>query len=76
MRGALLFLRPRAVRNGHGYDTAALAFGDPIEITPDGRFVGRTSAGEAFDATGTAQSQEIRIVLNWVEELKRLVPVK
>ena len=46
------------------------------EITPDGRFVGRTQAGEALDATGTVPSQEIHIVLNWFEELKRMVPVK
>ncbi len=46
------------------------------EITPDGRFVGRTPAGEALDATGAVQSQEIHIVLNWVEEVKRLAPVK
>mgnify|MGYP001401770563 CR=1 FL=1 len=46
------------------------------EITPDGRFVGRTPAGEAIESTGAVRSQEIYIVLNWVEELKRLVPVK
>jgi hypothetical protein len=28
------------------------------------------------DSTGTAPAQEIRIVLNWVNELKRPVPVK
>jgi serine/threonine-protein kinase len=46
------------------------------EITPDGRFVGRIAVGDAPGAEGTGQLQEIHIVLNWVEELKRLVPVK
>ena len=46
------------------------------EITPDGRFVGRTPATEAFTTDGRGAAQEIHIVLNWMQELKRLVPVK
>jgi hypothetical protein len=41
------------------------------DVTPDGRFIGLLAPGQA----GTAQP-EIRVVLNWFEELKRLVPVK
>lgn len=41
------------------------------DVMPDGRFLGLIEPGQA----GTAQP-EIRIVLNWHEELKRLVPVK
>jgi hypothetical protein len=42
---------------------------------PDGQLIGRIAPGQAADASGTGQP-EIRIVLNWTEELKRLVPVK
>ncbi len=43
-----------------------------FDITPDGHFVGRIT-----EETGAENKKpEIHIVLNWVEELKRLVPVK
>ena len=42
----------------------------------DGRFVGRIAAGDVLGARGSGPSQKIQIVVNWVEELKRLVPVK
>jgi hypothetical protein len=40
-------------------------------VLPDGRFVGvvSESAGDRAGAT-----PEIRVVLNWYEELKRMVP--
>ena len=47
----------------------------PFDILPDGRFVGRIAPGQATVVEGTGEP-EIRIVLNWTEELKRLVPVK
>jgi len=43
------------------------------DVLPDRRFLGMTREGEA--ASG-APDTEIRVVLNWFEELKRLVPVK
>ena len=44
-----------------------------FDILPDGRFVGLAPASDLeVDAT----SNQIRIVLNWSEELKRLVPTK
>lgn len=36
----------------------------------------RRTGRAAHQATGAVRSQELHIVLNWVEELKRLVPVK
>ncbi len=42
------------------------------DITPDGDFIGRISPGTG-DENG---NPEIHVVVNWVEELKRLVPVK
>ncbi|MBI5770350.1 MAG: PD40 domain-containing protein [Verrucomicrobia bacterium] len=45
------------------------------DIMADGRLIGLIAPGQATDAAGTEQP-EIRIVLNWAEELKRLVPVK
>jgi hypothetical protein len=44
----------------------------PYDIAPDGRFfIIRSGQGEA----GSIASNMI-VVLNWVEELKRLVPTK
>jgi hypothetical protein len=42
------------------------------DITPDGRLIGLIAPGQ----TGEGAGQEIRIYLNWFEELKRLVPLK
>jgi Tol biopolymer transport system component len=62
----------------------AFAFGNPVvvpvpsvlnpdqfDVMPDGRFLVLQREPEAGDAA----APEIRIVLNWYEELKRLVPV-
>ncbi len=43
-----------------------------FDLTPDGDFIGRIAPGSG-DENG---NPEIHVVLNWVEELKRLVPVK
>jgi Tol biopolymer transport system component len=48
-----------------------------FDIMPNGRFIGLFAPGQSSGATGTVSTQpEIHIVLNWFEELKRLVPVK
>lgn len=60
---------PRPFRSG------APSLPRPFDILPDGRFVGRIAAGQAAGTSGSGEP-EIRIVLNWTEELKRLVPVK
>jgi Tol biopolymer transport system component len=44
----------------------------PYDITPDGRFLSAI-ADRALDDQGLA-AQEIRVVLNWTEELRRLGP--
>ena len=48
-----------------------------FDIMPDGRFIVLFPAGRSSGAASTVPTQpEIHIVLNWFEELKRLVPVK
>ena len=44
-----------------------------FDITPNGKFLGLVAPGEG--AAGTPARQEIQVVVNWFEELKRLVPV-
>jgi Tol biopolymer transport system component len=44
------------------------------DFLPDGRFVSLAPAGR--DRPASASSNEIRVVLNWFEELKRLAPEK
>jgi Tol biopolymer transport system component len=43
------------------------------DILPDGQFIGLVEASER-DGSPAPASREIRVVLNWFEELKRLVP--
>ena len=43
------------------------------DMGPDGKFVGLSSG--QFQA-GTATAPQINVVLNWTEELKRLVPTR
>ena len=43
------------------------------DITPDGKFIGLVDASEQTQS-GTAAASEIRVVLNWFEELKARVP--
>jgi hypothetical protein len=45
-----------------------------FDITPDGKLLGLLQPG--LGASGTPARQEIQVVLNWFEELKRLVPTK
>jgi hypothetical protein len=42
------------------------------DVLPDGRFIGLVDPGDAGSTVGAAS--QIRVVLNWFEELKRLVP--
>src|SRR5262245_13763402 len=43
------------------------------DILPDGRFVGLVGASEA-EPLSVAASGQVRVVLNWFEELKQRVP--
>jgi Tol biopolymer transport system component len=45
--------------------------GKNYDVTPDGRFVGLAAPGEA-----QGSNNQIAVVLNWGEELKRLVPTR
>jgi hypothetical protein len=45
----------------------------PIDMAPDGRILGAILVSEGPSGTGTPS--EIRVVLNWFEELKQRVPL-
>ena len=64
------FTSPVAVPRGFG--AAIPATPRTFDIMPDGRFVGVGTQGQRQSGSGPAQ---IHVVLNWTEELKRLVPV-
>ena len=50
-----------------------LGMGGMGEVYPDGkRFVGVVAAGQT--QSGAPAAPQIQVVLNWFEELKRLVP--
>jgi serine/threonine protein kinase len=46
-----------------------------FDLMPDGRFLGLAVPGQTETATGPS-APEVRLVLNWFEELKQRVPVK
>ena len=53
-----------------GYETTSQATLADYDVTPDGqRFVMIEPSEEALEAT-----TQINVVLNWVEEIKRMVP--
>lgn len=54
--------------SGGRLSTEARAF----DVLPDGRFVGLVRGSP----DGVSSTQEVRVVQNWSEELKRLAPVK
>ena len=59
------------------FDLAMLVQGGgnrPYDIAPDGRFL-IIRSGQAEADGGTASNMILILVLNWFEELKRLVPV-
>jgi hypothetical protein len=46
-----------------------------FDVLPDGRFIGVASS-DRDDNASAAGSRDIRVVLNWTEELKTRVPIK
>jgi Tol biopolymer transport system component len=46
----------------------------PYDVTPDGKFLGLIEAGQ--QAYNRGSDDQILVVLNWTEELKRLVPTR
>jgi Tol biopolymer transport system component len=66
------FSPPVLMRRGH------MDFGFTSErnydVMPDGRILGVVAAGQTESAGST--TRQIQVVLNWFEELKRLVPTK
>ena len=61
---------PRALFTERSFSTDVRNY----DITPDGKFIGLVDASEQTQS-GTAAAPEIRVVLNWFEELKAKVPV-
>jgi Tol biopolymer transport system component len=47
-----------------------------FDVMPDGRFVGLLGESAAELEARESVPREVRIVLNWFEDLKRLVPAK
>ena len=45
------------------------------DVLPDGKFVGVVSSSE-LDSLGAVAAPQIRVVLNWFDELKARVPTK
>jgi len=45
----------------------------PVDMAPDGRILGQIDADQ--DPSGALAAPQIRVVLNWTEELKQRVPV-
>ena len=72
-RPAVAFGTPEDLQRG---PLPGLLSGDVrgYDILPDGRFVSLAPASD--DGASSTLSNEIRVVLNWFEELNRLVPVK
>ena len=65
---------PIAVPRGFG--PAAPTEPRTFDIMPDGRIVGVITVGQSqSESSAQIQVQQIHVVLNWFEELKRLVPV-
>ena len=49
----------------------------PVDMAPDGRILGEIDVDRGRTGGSiTQQMQQIRVVLNWTEELKRLVPTR
>jgi len=82
--------RPGALAAVTVTTTPTVAFGNPVDvprlfatgpptvrrafdITPGGKFVGLITAGQTESATRDMNTQ-VRVVLNWFEELKQRVP--
>jgi serine/threonine-protein kinase len=53
---------------------AGAALRTPYDITPDGRLVGRITAGQMEHVR--SQADQIQLVLNWFEDLKARVPTR
>jgi serine/threonine protein kinase len=67
--GSPVLLPARVTGNRLSIETRA------YDMLPDGRFVGLVSASEP-ESSGPAATSQIRVVLNWSEELKQRVPAK
>jgi hypothetical protein len=47
-----------------------------FDLLPDGRFVGPALDVASEPAAGGETRRELRLVMNWFDELKRQVPVR
>ena len=69
----LTFTSPVAVPRGFGEANPARP--RTFDILPDGRIVGVATPGESTIG-GIVTAQQLRVVVNWFEELKAKVPVE
>jgi hypothetical protein len=67
--GSPVLLPARVTANRLSVETRA------YDMLPDGRFVGLVSVSEP-ESSGPAATAQIRVVLNWSEELQQRVPAK
>ena len=56
------------------FPTSSFAVPRTFDITPEGKFISAVSPGQA--QSGLPFSSQVVVVVDWLEELKRLVPVK
>jgi hypothetical protein len=66
--GSPMNLPPTAQNNRLSTDVRS------YDILPDGRFVGLVVASGEDSLSRAVFAPEVRVVVNWFEELKRLVP--
>jgi serine/threonine-protein kinase len=59
-RGSIIFAGDTSIR--------------PVDMAPDGRIVGTIDVAQI--QYGTSSTQQVRVVLNWFEELKQRVPTR
>jgi hypothetical protein len=71
----LAFSNPETVQ-APGFQGLGPAAEREFDMLPDGKFVGVVDASSSPSKAGTPPERQIRIVVNWFEELKRLAPAK
>jgi serine/threonine-protein kinase len=72
-RSGFAWSDPMFIPRGFNVTAGGLGRSRTYDITPDGQFIGVT--GEQVLEEGQPAAPQIQVILNWFEELKRLVPV-
>ena len=67
---------PAPIPNGGGFQSRLPTIRRPFDIFPDGKqFIGVLAHGQNQTPSGAARDPQIQVVLNWFEDVKRLVPL-